>query len=108
MGGSITVTSQLGVGSTFVITLPFEIAPSPEQTPDAHAAPDISIAGCRLLLVEDNALNAEIAQILLTDEGADRNRRHGWQTGCGDRAEQSTGHIRRGSHGCDDACDERH
>ena len=32
--------------------------------------PDISIAGCRLLLVEDNALNAEIAQILLTDEGA--------------------------------------
>ena len=70
MGGSITVTSQLGVGSTFVITLPFEIAPSPEQTPDAHAAPDISIAGCKLLLVEDNALNAEIAQILLTDEGA--------------------------------------
>ena len=70
MGGSITVTSQLGVGSTFVITLPFEIAPSPEQTPDAHATPDISIAGCRLLLVEDNALNAEIAQILLTDEGA--------------------------------------
>lgn len=70
MGGSITVTSQLGVGSTFVITLPFEIAPSPEQAPDAHAAPDISIAGCRLLLVKDNALNAEIAQILLTDEGA--------------------------------------
>ena len=70
MGGSITVTSQLGVGSTFVITLPFEIAPSSEQTPDAHAAPDISIAGCKLLLVEDNALNAEIAQILLTDEGA--------------------------------------
>ena len=50
--------------------MPFEIAPSPEQTPDAHAAPDISIAGCKLLLVEDNALNAEIAQILLTDEGA--------------------------------------
>ena len=94
MGGSIAVTSQLGVGSTFCNHfLPFEIAPSPEQTPDAHAAPDISIAGCRLLLVEDNALNAEIAQILLTDEGRPRNRRHGWQTGCGDRAEQSTGHL---------------
>ena len=78
MGGSIAVTSQLGVGSTFVITLPFEIAPSPEQTPDAHAAPDISIAGCRLLLVEDNALNAEIAQIPADRRGSNRNRRHGW------------------------------
>ena len=70
MGGTIEVTSKVEEESTFRVILPFEIAPSPEQTPDAHAAPDISIAGCRLLLVEDNALNAEIAQILLTDEGA--------------------------------------
>lgn len=70
MGGSISVTSELGVGSTFVVTIPFEIAPSPEQMPDEKTAPEVSIAGCRLLLVEDNALNAEVAQTLLTDEGA--------------------------------------
>ncbi len=70
MGGSIAVTSQIGVGSTFVVTIPFDIAPSPEQAPDVHAAPEDSIAGCKLLLVEDNELNAEVAQTLLTDEGA--------------------------------------
>ncbi len=107
MGGSIAVTSQLGVGSTFVITLPFEIAPSPEQTPDACRA---GYQHCRL---QAAARRGQCAQRRnRTDpadrRGSNRNRRHGRQTGCGNRAEQSAGHIRRGSHGCDDACDERH
>ena len=70
MNGTIEVTSREGVGSTFVITLPFEIAPEPEQPAQPAAEGVQSIQGLRLLLVEDNDLNAEIAQTMLEDEGA--------------------------------------
>lgn len=70
MNGTIEVTSKEGVGSTFVITIPFEIAKSPTEVriPDENE-PD-SIQGVNLLLVEDNELNAEIAEVLLQDAGA--------------------------------------
>ena len=68
MGGTIQVSSEKGKGSIFVVTLPFEIAekklPAEEKT--GHA----SIRGLKLLLAEDNELNAEIAERLLRDEGA--------------------------------------
>lgn len=70
MGGTISVTSELGVGSTFEITIPFEIAPPPALLTEQDAQEERDIRGLRILLAEDNALNAEIAQILLTDEGA--------------------------------------
>lgn len=71
MGGTITVDSEVGVGSTFVITIPFEIAPAPAEPQDAPASgEDADIHGMKVLLVEDNELNAEIAQMLLTDQGA--------------------------------------
>ena len=69
MGGTITVTSEKEVGSTFVITIPFEIAPAPEQTPKISTE-ETDISGLHLMLVEDNELNAEIAEMLLTDQGA--------------------------------------
>ena len=71
MRGSIEVSSTLGVGSTFVITLPFEIAEPvrAESTKEGGAAP-ADIHGMRLMLVEDNDLNAEIARTLLEDAGA--------------------------------------
>ena len=70
MGGSISVTSEQGVGSTFEITIPFEIAPAPSQVPEQNTNTGTNIQGWRLMLVEDNDLNAEIAQTLLEDNGA--------------------------------------
>lgn len=68
MGGTITAKSEKGVGSTFIITIPFEIAPAPVQSPDA-VKEEVDISGTKILLVEDNSLNAEIAETLLTDHG---------------------------------------
>ncbi len=70
MQGTIEVSSQEGVGSKFVITIPFEIAPSPEQPTIKEPHQEASIQGLNLLLAEDNELNAEIAEMLLQDKGA--------------------------------------
>ena len=71
MGGTIEITSKEGVGSTFVVIIPFEIAPKPEEVPEPAMLPEEEIKGLHLLLAEDNDLNAEIAEVLLTDKGAD-------------------------------------
>ena len=69
MGGNIAVTSEEGKGSNFLITLPLEIAPAPQQ--EAEKVEECyDIQGIRILLAEDNALNAEIAKTLLEDAGA--------------------------------------
>lgn len=68
MGGSISIESEVGVGTTFTIIIPFEIAPAPVEKP--KDLPAGSIRGLHLLLVEDNTLNAEIAQVFLRDAGA--------------------------------------
>ena len=72
MGGTIDFTSKEGEGTTFFITIPFDIDPDAEQMVEAEQpeAQDISIAGLRILLVEDNDLNMEIAHFLLENEGA--------------------------------------
>lgn len=71
MGGRIEITSEVGVGSTFIIDIPFEIAPPPASLPDQLSVPDSDISGLHLMLAEDNDLNAEIAQVLLEDKGAE-------------------------------------
>ena len=70
MGGTIEVTSEENEGTTFVITLTFEIAPKPD-TPvqEETESADVSLSGLNILLVEDNELNAEIAETLLSDRG---------------------------------------
>ncbi len=69
MGGTIRFASVKDKGTTFTITIPFEIstgAPNPEISEYAH---DSCMTGVRVLLVEDNDLNMEIAQFLLEAEG---------------------------------------
>ena len=72
MGGTVRVNSQPGKGSVFEIEIPFEIAQPERKIPESAPQKEekASIHGMRLLLVEDNALNAEIAKMLLTDAGA--------------------------------------
>ena len=71
MQGTIEITSKEGEGSEFIITLPFEIADAkkkPERKKNGRQM-EKSLEGLHLLLVEDNELNAEIAETLLTDRG---------------------------------------
>ena len=69
MGGTIAVQSGKDAGTTFAIEIPMEEAPAAEAAVRERAS-RTSLAGLRLLVAEDNALNAEIAQTLLEEKGA--------------------------------------
>lgn len=72
MGGTMNFTSVLGQGTTFTIRLPFEKCKRSEipQAVRADAGDGDALQGLRVLLVEDNDLNAEIAQFTLSRAGA--------------------------------------
>lgn len=70
MGGTIRVSSEKGVGTTFVVVLPHRIADEPENVePEDVEADGAVFEGKRILLAEDNDLNAEIAEEILTSAG---------------------------------------
>lgn len=69
LGGRIRVESKLDEGSTFTVVLPFKIDHN-GKTKVQEATFDGDIRGLHLLLAEDNELNAEIAESLLSDRDA--------------------------------------
>ena len=69
MNGTIDFTSEQGVGTTYVIEIPFEVDLSPKEATSEKDATLPSVEGVHALLVEDNELNAEIAEYVLMDAG---------------------------------------
>ncbi len=70
MGGTISVKSKLGEGSEFTVELELEPLETDSQA-NADNSENIDLAGHRILLVEDNAINAEIARMILEQYGAE-------------------------------------
>ena len=69
MGGTIQVESEKNVGTTFTTTIPFEINTSCEETVFENSDSGADVSGKKVLLVEDNELNMEIAKFLLENAG---------------------------------------
>ena len=69
MGGTIELRSQENVGTTFIVKLPFAVDRAREQPAQQTQPENVDLHGRRMLVVEDNELNIEIAALLLEDEG---------------------------------------
>ena len=79
MGGKIEVESRINEGSTFTVTL--DLMPTiPEQLNDEEAQ-ELNIRGHKVLLVEDNDINAEIAMMMLKQSGIEVDRAENGQSG---------------------------
>ena len=71
MGGTITFESEKGVGTTFVIRIPFKIDLDADKREEQKDVSEKSIKGLHILLAEDNELNMEIAEFAIQNEGAE-------------------------------------
>ena len=71
MGGTITFESVEGVGTTFVIRVPFRIDTDRDSKVETGEKTEVSIRGLHILLAEDNELNMEIAEFMLQNEDAE-------------------------------------
>ena len=71
MGGTITFESAEGIGTTFVIRVPFRIDTDRDSKVETGEKTEVSIRGLHILLAEDNELNMEIAEFMLQKKGAE-------------------------------------
>lgn len=69
LGGTVSVESELNVGTKFTIEMPMEIDYEDRDHEEKEQAPDIVLEGMKILLVEDNELNMEIAKVILEEQG---------------------------------------
>ena len=71
MGGTISLESKEGAGTTFVIRVPFRIDTDSDRKVKTGEKTEASIRGLHILLAEDNELNMEIAEFMLQNEGTE-------------------------------------
>ena len=72
MGGTIDVETELGKGTEFIVRVDFPVVDEPEEVETVDTADDkreIDFSKIKLLLVEDNEVNREIASLILTEFG---------------------------------------
>lgn len=82
MGGSITLQSKPGEGTTVTAKLPFKIGRQDDLKPAVQVTDDISVKGLRALVVEDNELNMEIACCMLENSDMEVTRAADGPGGC--------------------------
>ena len=92
MGGTISVKSKLGEGSEFTVEL--ELEPLEADNPaNAGNSESIDLTGHRILLVEDNVINAEIARMILEQYGAEVQQAENGKTGLEALQEKGPGYY---------------
>ena len=69
MNGSIDVESKKGAGTTFIVELPLELTDKSKVQKEDTSVASVNMKGIKVLLVEDNDLNAEIAMVQLEEFG---------------------------------------
>ena len=74
MGGVIEISSRKDKGTTFRITIPLGIDDSQGEELECAGGGEVSVAGCSVILAEDNELNMEITQFILENAGVNVTR----------------------------------
>ncbi len=92
MGGTISAKSKVGEGSEFVVELELESLEKENDSVESDAG-GIDLSGCRVLVVEDNDINAEITSVVLSQYGVEAERAENGQIAVDMVRDQQRGHY---------------